>query len=133
MSRHGSHSKGPSQRQLRAGELIRHTLADILQRENFREPALVGVSITVSEVRVSPDLKQATVYCLPLGGGSVGEVVGALNHAAPYLRGLLGRRIELKFTPSLKFVADDSFAEARRIDELLARPEVARDLRHDDD
>lgn len=133
MTRRGSHSKGPSQRQLRAGELIRHALVDILQRENLREPALAGVSVTVSEVRVSPDLKQATVYCLPLGGGHETEVVDALNHASHHLRGLLGRRIDMKFTPGLKFVADESFAEARRIDELLARPDVARDLRHDDE
>ena len=123
-----SQSKGPSQRQLRAGELIRHALVEILQREDLREPGLAGVSITVTEVRPSPDLRQATVFCLPLGGGHESEVVAALNHAAPYLRGLLGKRIDMKFTPSLKFLVDKSFAEARRIDELLARPEVKRDL-----
>jgi len=125
--------KGPSQRQLRAGELIRHTLAEILQREVLREPALAGVSVTISEVRVSPDFKQATLFCLPLGGGHEAEVVGALNRAAPHLRGLLGRQIDLKYTPALKFLVDESFAEARRIDELLSRPEVARDLRHEED
>lgn len=125
---HRSSSKGPSQRQLRAGELIRHALVEILQREDLREPGLSGVSITISEVRPTPDLRQATVFCLPLGGGHESEVVEALNRAAPYLRGLLGRKIDLKFTPSLKFMVDTTFAEARRIDELLARPEVARDL-----
>lgn len=128
MSRRASRSKGPTQRQLRAGELMRHALAEILQRESLREPALAGVSVTVSEVRASPDLKQATVFCLPLGGERETEVVAALNHAAPRLRGLLGRKVDLKFTPTLKFVVDKSFAEARRIDELLARPDVARDL-----
>ena len=128
-----SQSKGPSQRQLRAGELIRHALVEILQREDLREPGLAGVSITVTEVRPSPDLRQATVFCLPLGGGHESEVVTALNHAAPHLRGLLGKRIDMKFTPSLKFLVDKSFAEARRIDELLARPEVKRDLEEHDE
>lgn len=131
MPKRTSHQKGPSQRQLRAGELVRHALADILRREHLREPALAGVSVTISEVRASPDLKYATVFCLPLGGGQEAEVVDALNHAANYLRGILGREVEMKFTPTLKFVADTSFAEARRIDELLSRPEVARDLQND--
>lgn len=126
------HSKGPSQRQLRAGELIRHALVEILQREDLREPALQGASITVSEVRASPDLKQATVYCALLGA-SIGkdahpEIVKALNRAAPHLRHLLGQKIDMKFTPALVFRTDESFAEARRIDELLASPKVARDL-----
>ncbi|MGE0408244.1 MAG: 30S ribosome-binding factor RbfA [Amphiplicatus sp.] len=121
-------AKAPSQRQLRAGELIRHALAEILQRENLREPALAGVSITVSEVRATPDLKQATVFCVPLGGGHEAEIAAALNRAAPHLRRLLGKKIELRYTPALKFRADASFDEARRIDELLARPEVRRDL-----
>jgi len=87
----------------------------------------------VTEVRPSPDLRQATVFCLPLGGGHESEDVTALNHAAPHLRGLLGKRIDMKFTPSLKFLVDKSFAEARRIDELLARPEVKRDLEEHDE
>ncbi len=132
MSKRFSNSKGPSQRQLRAGELIRHALVEILQREDLREPALSGVSVTVSEVRASPDLKQATVFCTPLGGGAKEEVVAALNKVAPHLRGLLGRKIEMKFTPALVFRSDDSFAEAERIDTLLASPEVARDLRKED-
>lgn len=124
--------KGPSQRQLRAGELIRHALVEILQREDLREPALEGVSVTVSEVRASPDLKQATVFCAPLGGSmskaSTADIVKALNRAAPHLRHLLGRRIDLKFTPALTFRDDASFREAARIDELLSRPDVKRDL-----
>jgi len=132
MANRFSSSKGPSQRQLRAGELIRHALVEIMQREGLREPALVGVSVTVSEVRVSPDLKQATAYAVPLGGAHQTEVIEALNRAAPFLRGLLGKKIDLKFTPALKFRSDDTFAEAQKIDALLARPEVARDLDHDD-
>ncbi len=123
-----SRDKGPSQRQLRAGELIRHALVEILTRENLREPQLRGVSITVTEVRTTPDLKQASAYCTPLGGANGAEIVAALNRVAPHVRGLLGRRIDMKFTPSLKFVLDQSFDEARRIDEILARPEVKRDL-----
>ncbi|GJL96110.1 MAG: ribosome-binding factor A [Hyphococcus sp.] len=99
-----------------------------MQRETFREPALAGQSITVSEVRVSPDLKQASVYAAPLGGDNQGEVVKALNKIAPYLRGLLGKKIELKYTPALVFRSDETFAEAQRIDALLSRPEVVRDL-----
>ena len=128
MPKRFSSSKGPSQRQLRAGELIRHALVEIFQREGFREPALQGVSLTVSEVRVSPDLKNASVFAAPLGGEQQAEVVDALNHAAPHIRGLLGKKIDLKFTPALKFLADETFAEAQKIDAILSRPEVARDL-----
>jgi len=131
MAKRFSSSKGPSQRQLRAGEVIRHALVEIIQRETWREPALQGVSVTVSEVRVSPDLKNATAYASPLGGGDEGEVVGALNKVAPYLRKLLGAKIELKYTPALLFLSDDTFAEAQKIDALLARPDVARDLGND--
>ena len=128
MSKRFSSSKGPTQRQLRAGELIRHALVEILQREGFREPALTGVSVTVSEVRVSPDLKNASVFAAPLGGDHQKEVVDALNHASAHIRGLLGKKIDMKFTPRLKFLSDDTFAEAQRIDAILARPDVARDL-----
>lgn len=128
MANRFSKSKGPSQRQLRAGELIRHALVEIMQRETLRDPALEGVSVTVSEVRMSPDLKQATVYASPLGGGAEAEVIEGLNRVAPYLRGVLGKSIDLKFTPALKFRRDEVFAEAQKIDELLARPDVARDL-----
>jgi ribosome-binding factor A len=131
MAKRFSKTKDPSQRQLRAGELIRHALVEIFQREGFREPALQGVSVTVSEVRVSPDLKNASVFAAPLGGDRQGEVVDALNHAAPRIRGMLGKKIDMKFTPALKFLSDDTFAEAQRIDALLARPDVARDLGED--
>lgn len=134
-TRFSSSKKGPSQRQLRAGELVRHALVEIFQREDLRDPALHGLSITITEVRMTPDLKQATVFCAPLGASiddeKHPEIVKALNHAAPHLRHLLGERIDMKFTPALSFRSDESFAEARRIDELLASPAVARDLKHD--
>ena len=129
MANRFSSTKGPSQRQLRAGELVRHALVEVFQRESLRDPALDGVSVTISEVRVSPDLKQASVFAAPLGGQAQDEVIDALNRQAAYLRGLLGKKIEMKFTPALTFKSDDTFDEARRIDALLARPEVARDLK----
>ncbi len=130
-----SRAKGPTQRQLRAGELVRHALVEILAREDLRDPALGKVSMTISEVRLAPDLKQATIFCAPLGASidrdKHPEIMTALNLAAPHLRHLLGQRIDMKFTPALTFRADESFAEARRIDELLASPKVARDLKHE--
>lgn len=132
MSKRFSSAKGPSQRQLRAGELLRHTLVEIFQREDLRDPALKGVSITLSEVRVSPDLKNASIYCTPLGasvsGADTSEIMAALNRIGPHFRHLLAGKIEMKYTPALRFLEDDSFNEARRIDELLADPNVARDL-----
>jgi ribosome-binding factor A len=127
MSKHQG-SKPPSQRQLRAGELIRHALVEILQREDLREPALFGASITVSEVRASPDLKHATAFVTPLGGQGGADIAAALNRAAPHIRHLLGKKVDMRYTPTVKFVADETFSDARRIDELLASPEVARDL-----
>ncbi len=129
-------SKGPSQRQLRAGELIRHALVDILAREEFADPDLSGVSVTVSEIRVSPDLKHASCFVAPLGGDKIAQekVVHGLNRASSFLRGHLGKEIEMKFTPQLRFLPDESYEEAGRIGKLLASPEVARDLyRKDND
>lgn len=111
---------GPSQRQLRAGELVRHALVDILAREEFRDPDLQGVTVTIGEVRTSPDLKHATVFCSPLVGNDDAEAVaGALNRAASFLRGKLGRQIEMKFTPQLRFLADTSYDDANNMDRLL--------------
>ncbi|MGD2132828.1 MAG: 30S ribosome-binding factor RbfA [Maricaulaceae bacterium] len=121
-------AKGPSQRQLRAGELVRHALVDILAREDVRDPDLEGVSVTVSEVRTSPDLKHADVFVAPLGVGDAAKTAAALNRCARFLRGRLGRQIELKFTPELHFLADESFDEADHIGRLLRSPDVARDL-----
>jgi len=123
----------PSQRQLRAGELVRHALAEVLREENLANPALAGVSVTVTEVRMSPDLKHATCFVEPLGGTHAAEVVEALNHSARFLRGRLGRLIELRFTPDLRFVHDESFDEAARMNRLLADPKVRRDLDSGDD
>jgi len=122
--------KPPSQRQLRAGELIRHALTDILAREEFNDPALYGKSITITEVRISPDLKNATAFAAPLGGEEMAKVVEALNRAASFLRGRLSREVDLRYTPILRFIPDDSYDEARRIDELLASERVRRDLDH---
>lgn len=119
---------GPSQRQLRAGELVRHALAEILREEDLQDPAMVGVSITVTEVRMSPDLRHATCFVEPLGGGHASEVVAGLNRAAKFLRGRLGKSIELKFTPDLKFLHDESFDNADYMNRLFSKPEVARDL-----
>jgi len=136
MAKRFSSSKGPSQRQLRAGELIRHALVEIFQREDLQDPALKGLSITISEVRASPDLRNASVYCTPLGASVSGidtsETLKALNKVAPHFRHLLAGKIEMKYTPALKFLTDDSFNEARRVDELLAAPKVARDLNADE-
>ena len=132
---------GPSQRQLRAGELVRHALVDILREEDIHDEALSGVSVTVTEVRLSPDLKHATCFVEPLGAGidtapvsgHESEIVKALNAHAKFLRGLLGRRIDMKFTPDLRFRHDESFEVAARMDALLADPRVQADLQGDGD
>jgi ribosome-binding factor A len=117
-----------SVRQLRVGEELRHILAEILARGDLRDPDLVGRSITVSEVRVSPDMRNATAFVLPLGGGDEDVVVTALGRAATYLRNEVGRKMHLKYLPQLSFVRDISFDTAQDIDNLLADPAVARDL-----
>ncbi|MBI1212472.1 MAG: 30S ribosome-binding factor RbfA [Alphaproteobacteria bacterium] len=131
---HSSSSRsGPSQRQLRVAEEIRHILAGILMRGDLHDPALLGVSVTISEVRISPDLKNATVFSLPFGKASVTEVLKGLNRSAPYLRSQVGQALNLRYAPALNFVADRSFDEAEHIDELLRSEKVARDLKHDDE
>ena len=123
-----SHAAGPSQRQLRAGELVRHALAEILREADISDPAMAGVSVTLTEVRMSPDLRHAHCFVEPLGGVHAGDVVAALNRASKFLRGRLGGDIELQFTPELKFVHDESFNEATRIGALFAQPKVQQDL-----
>lgn len=126
-----SSSAMPSQRQLRAGEVIRHAISDILSREDFRDPDLAGIIVTVGEVRCSPDLRHANVFVSPLGDDSEAgrtRLAEALNRAASFLRGRLGREIDLKFTPQLNFIADRSYDEATAMDRLLADPRVQRDL-----
>lgn len=109
-----------SQRQLRVGELLRHALSEVLERDSVRDPDLAGVSVTVSEVRVSADLRNATAYVMPLGGAADCEtVVAALRRAAPFLRHGVAGRISLKYVPTLTFEPDTSFDYAGRIDTLL--------------
>jgi ribosome-binding factor A len=130
---------GPSQRQLRAGELIRHALVDVFREEGLADPVLVGVSITVSEVRMSPDLRHAVCFVEPLGAGLKGEagrkdedikeVIKALNRGASFLRGRLGKAIDMKFTPDLKFIHDESFGAAAHMDRLFDDPRVQQDVR----
>ncbi len=122
-------ARGPSQRQLRVAEEVRHALSRILERGKIRDPDLRDVSITVTEVRMSPDLKNATAFVMPLGGTNVEAVVAALQHAARFLRGQIAREVRLKNVPGLRFERDTAFERAGRIEELLHRPEVARDLR----
>ena len=128
----GGREHGPSQRQLRAGELIRHALVEVLREGALHDTALEGASVTVTEVRMSPDLKHATCFVEPLGGGHAREVVEALNRHAKFLRGRLGRQIELKFTPDLRFIHDESFDTAAKMDALFNRPDVRRDLEQGD-
>src|SRR6266567_2908963 len=121
-------AKGPSQRALRAGELVRHALAEILARGEVHDPVIETHLITVPEVRMSPDLRLATVYVMPLGGQDVTDVLAALDRNKRYLRGDVAHRVNLKFAPDLRFRIDDRFEEAERIERLLRSPEVKRDL-----
>jgi ribosome-binding factor A len=124
-----SSSKGPSQRQLRVGEMLRHALSEILRERHIRDPELEGVSVTVTQIKPSPDMRHATVFVQPLGGANAAKIVDALNRHRGYLRGELGREIALKFTPELRFVEDTSFAQAERIQQILHSDRVARDLK----
>ena len=117
---------GPSQRQLRAGELVRHALAEILAETDFAD--LNGASVTVTEVRLSPDFRHANCFIQPLGGQNIPEVVAAMNRHASYLRGRLGRLVDMKFTPDLRFHHDQSFEAAERMNKLFESPEVRRDI-----
>jgi len=117
-----------SQRSLRIGEVIRHTLVDIFSRGELRDPDLVGISLTISEVRVSPDLKNATVFVMPLGGNEVTKVVLALQRATPFLRRRVAETTALRYTPSLNFAEDAVFEQGAHIDQLLRSPKIARDL-----
>jgi ribosome-binding factor A len=126
---HPGKRQGPTQRQLRVGELIRHVIAELLTRGDIDDPALQANPVTVSEVRPSPDLKSAIVYVIPLGGEGADEVVGAMERHRRFIRGELGKRVTLKYMPELRFKIDTSFESSRRIDELLHSPEVSRDLK----
>lgn len=113
---------------MRAGELVRHALVEVLAREDLRDPDLKGVSVTVGEVRASPDLKHMTAFVAALGEHDPKKIAAALTRVSGFLRSRLARSVDLKFTPELHFVADVSYDEASHIDEVLRRPEVARDL-----
>lgn len=126
--RHPRAGAEPSQRQLRVGEEIRHALAALFAEGHLRDPALEGAQITVTEVKVSPDLKNVTAFVLPFGGGDAQALAAALNRAAPYLRGEIGRAVRLRFAPQIRFAADSSFDRAQRLERLFKTPEVARDL-----
>jgi ribosome-binding factor A len=129
----------PGQRPLRVGEEIRHVLSHILTHEMDRldDPDLYGKSVTVTEVRISPDLRNATAFVVPLGatieGKETAPLIKALNRAAGYFRGLLAREVRMQFSPTIRFKLDESFDEASRIESLLHDPAVAQDLEHDDD
>ena len=129
---HRAPEKAPSQRQLRAGELIRHALAEILTRGEVHDPVIENHVITVPEVRVTPDLRLATVYVMPLGGRDESEVLSALERNKRFLRGELAHRVKMKFAPEIRFRLDERFDEAERIGKLLRAPDVRRDLKDDE-
>ena len=124
---------GPSQRMLRVGELVRHALAAMFARGDVEDDALRGAVITVPEVRMTPDLKIANAYIMPLGGQHADEIVKALNRHAKYVRGRVAPQINMKFAPEVRFHVDETFEEASRIDGLLRSDKVQRDLGDDED
>ena len=126
-----SSAAGGSQRQLRVGETVRHAVADILVDGSVHDADLEGHIITVPEVRMSPDLKLATIYVMPLGGRDTKIVIAALERNKKFLRGEVARRVNLKFAPDLRFRVDDRFDEAERIEKLLRTPAVQKDLASD--
>jgi ribosome-binding factor A len=125
---HREQSAGASQRQLRAGELIRHELAGMLARGEVHDPVIETHMITVPEVRMSADLRLATIYIMPLGGRDEKAVLDALERNKRYMRGEIARRVNLKFAPEIRFRIDERFDEAERIEKLLRTPVVQRDL-----
>ena len=135
MSRHPhrNQSVGASQRQLRVGELIRHELAGMLTRGEVHDPIIETHMITVPEVRMTADLRLATIYIMPLGGRDEKEVLDALERNKRYMRGEIARRVNLKFAPEIRFRIDERFDEAERIEKLLRTPVVQRDLADEKD
>ncbi|MFZ1952785.1 MAG: 30S ribosome-binding factor RbfA [Pseudolabrys sp.] len=137
MARHKHHRDqapgGGSQRQLRVGELVRHALADMLTRGDVHDPVIEAHMITIPEVRVTADLRLATIYLIPMGGRDAEEVVAAFERHKKYLRAEIAHRINLKFAPDIRFRVDDRLAEAERIERLLSSPDVKRDLKPDED
>jgi ribosome-binding factor A len=133
MSRSDAKHAGPSHRLERVGESIRHAMADILQRGEIVDPVLNRQVVTIPAVKMSPDLKLATVAVMPLGGKNADATILALNTHKKALRALVAQRVNLKFAPDLRFALDDSFSAQAKIDALLKSPQVARDLRRDDE
>lgn len=132
--KHASHKPaGPSQRMLRVGELVRHALAQLFARGDIEDDELAGATVTVPEVRMSPDLRVANAYVMPLGGERAAEIVAALNRHQRFIRGRVAPEIDLKFAPEIRFFVDETFAEFGKIDALLKSDRVQRDLHHDDD
>ena len=127
-----SGTPGGSQRQLRVGELVRHAMSEMLTRGDVHDPVIEGHLITVPEVRMTPDLRLATIYIMPLAGRDADEVLAALERNKKFLRGEIAHRVNLKFAPDIRFRVDERFAEAERIDKLLRSPEVKRDLTKDE-
>jgi ribosome-binding factor A len=130
--RHGKPS-GPTQRMLRVGELVRHALAALFARAEIEDPELEGVIVSVPEVRMSPDLRHATAYVMPLGGEKAAETVAALNRHQRFIRGRVAPELDLKYAPEIRFLVDETFEEFGKIDSLLKSDRVQRDLRPDDD
>src|SRR4030088_516069 len=128
MSRSHHNGGEPSQRMLRVAELIRHSMADLLTRGTINDPLLVGDEVTVPRVKMSPDLKLASVYVMPLGGKAATEVIAALDRHKKYLRTEIAHRINLKFAPEIRFKIDDSFDNVSKIDALLNSDKVKQDL-----
>src|SRR6185295_821201 len=126
-------ASGPSQRQLRVGELIRHALADMLSRGDIHDPVIEGHMITIPEVAMTADLRLATIYVMPLGGRDAKPVLEALERNKKFLRGEIARRVNLKFAPDLRFRFDERFDEAERIEKILRTPAVQKDLQQDPD
>ena len=126
-----SHAE-PSQRQLRVGELMRHALSEMLTRGDVHDPVLEGHLITIPEVRMTADLRLATIYVMPLGGRDIEKVLEALERNKRFLRGEISHHVNLKFAPEIRFRADERFDEAERIEKLLRTPAVQRDLKHED-
>jgi ribosome-binding factor A len=128
---HTDSAPNVSQRQLRVGELIRHALAEMLTRGDVHDPVIENHLITVPEVRMTADLRMATVYVMPLGGRDASAVIEALNRNKKFLRGEIAHHVNLKFAPDIRFRLDERFDEAERIEKLLRTPAVHRDLSHD--
>jgi ribosome-binding factor A len=124
----GELDRGTGQRRRRVGEELRHVLSRILRNGRCRDPALREASISVTEVRLSPDLRNASVYVMPLGGAHAVEIIAGLERSAPFLRALVAGELSLRYAPALVFALDSAFAQAERISALLSRPEVERDL-----